>query len=90
MDVESITDIKKNCTLFQLFIPHLYDLEQYAQTNWHGKFRACIYKRFWRPGIDSEESIPAGWESIPGLLKRPTNTGSGSDILINHLFLPAL
>jgi hypothetical protein len=24
-----------------------------------------------------KESIPAGWESIPGLLKRFTNTGSG-------------
>jgi hypothetical protein len=28
------------------------------------------------PGIDSEGSIPPGWESIPGLLKRFTNTGS--------------
>jgi hypothetical protein len=25
-----------------------------------------------------QESIPRGWESIPGLLKRPTKTGSGS------------
>jgi hypothetical protein len=29
------------------------------------------------PGIDSEESIPSVWESIPGLLKRFTNTDSG-------------
>jgi hypothetical protein len=28
------------------------------------------------PGIDSEESIQPGWKSIPGLLKRLTNTGS--------------
>ncbi len=27
------------------------------------------------PGIDSKESIPPGWESIPGLL---TNSGSDS------------
>ncbi len=25
----------------------------------------------------AQESIPPGWESIPGLLKRFTNTGSG-------------
>ncbi len=29
--------------------------------------------------IDSEESIPPGWESIPGLLKRFTNTGSACE-----------
>ncbi len=34
--------------------------------------RACICKRFW-----SQESIPPGWESIPGLLKRFSNSGSG-------------
>ncbi len=39
--------------------------------------RARIFKRLRSPGIDSEESIPPGWESIPGLLKRFTNTGSG-------------
>jgi hypothetical protein len=33
-------------------------------------------KRLKIPGIDSEESFPSGWESIPGLLKRFTNTGS--------------
>ncbi len=53
---------------------------------------ARICKRLWSPGIDSEESIPPayaawragttnrvavpGWESISGLLKRFTNTGS--------------
>jgi hypothetical protein len=57
---------------------------------WTVIFRIC--KRLRSPGIDSEESIPpafvawwAGkpkrdvvpvWESIPGLLKRFTNTGS--------------
>ncbi len=30
------------------------------------------------PGIDSKESIPPDWESVPGLLKRSTNTGSGA------------
>jgi hypothetical protein len=56
------------------------------------QFRARIYKRFRRPGIDSEDSIPPayvawragttnrvvvpGWESNPGLLKRFTNTVS--------------
>jgi hypothetical protein len=42
------------------------------------QIRARISKRLWIPGIDSEESIPLGWESIPGLLKTPTNTGQGS------------
>ncbi len=53
---------------------------------------ARICKRLWSPGIDFEESVPPayaawragttnrvavpGWESIPGLLKRFTNTGS--------------
>jgi hypothetical protein len=39
--------------------------------------RARIFKRLWSPGINSEESILPGWESIPGLLKRIANTGSG-------------
>ncbi len=30
--------------------------------------RARIYKRFRSPRTDSEESIPPGWESIPGEL----------------------
>ncbi len=38
--------------------------------------RARICKCLWSPGIDSEESISPGWESILGLLKRSTNTGS--------------
>ncbi len=37
---------------------------------------ACICKRLWSPGIDSEELIPPVWESDPGLLKRSTNTGA--------------
>jgi hypothetical protein len=28
----------------------------------------------------AQESIPPGWESIPGLLKRFTNTGSGIQV----------
>ncbi len=39
--------------------------------------RAPVCKRLRSPRIDSEESIPPGWESIPGLLKRFTNKGSG-------------
>ncbi len=31
--------------------------------------RASICERYWSPGIDSEEWIPPGWESIPGFLK---------------------
>jgi hypothetical protein len=37
----------------------------------------------WRLGIYSGESIPTGWESVPGLLKRFTN--SGSDIPISSV-----
>jgi len=40
--------------------------------------RNSICKRLWSPGFDSEESISPGWESIPGLLKRSTNMGSGN------------
>ncbi len=39
--------------------------------------RARIYKRLRSPGIDSKESIPPDWESIPELLKKFTNSGSG-------------
>ncbi len=38
------------------------------------KARTC--KRLKNPAIDSEESFLPGWESIPGLLKRFTNTSS--------------
>jgi hypothetical protein len=31
--------------------------------------RAGICKRLWSPGLDSEESIPPGWELIPGLFE---------------------
>jgi hypothetical protein len=33
------------------------------------------------PGIDSEESIPPGWESTPGLVIRVTNAGSVPSLL---------
>ncbi len=36
-----------------------------------------IGKSLRSPGIDSEEPIPPGWESVTGLLNRFTNTGSG-------------
>jgi len=39
--------------------------------------RARICKRLRIPEIDYKEYIPPGWELIPGLLKRFTNTGSG-------------
>jgi hypothetical protein len=39
--------------------------------------RARICKSLRMPEIDSGESILPGWESIPGLLKRFTNTGTG-------------
>jgi hypothetical protein len=47
-------------------------------------YSACICKRLGSPGIDSEESVPPGlgWESILGLLKSFTNTGS----VINDVF----
>jgi hypothetical protein len=35
------------------------------------------FKRLGSSGIDSEESISPGWESITGILKRCTSTGSG-------------
>ncbi len=39
------------------------------------EYGARIWKRLRRPGIDYEDSIQPDWESIPGLLKRHTNTG---------------
>jgi hypothetical protein len=42
---------------------------------------------FMEPGIDSEGSIPPGWESIPELLKRFTNTGSAGYICGWNRFL---
>jgi len=62
---------------------------------------ACNCKRFWSPGIDSaslcslarklgSRTGPTGWESIPVLLKRSTNTSSGLFSYIwwrrNHFF----
>jgi hypothetical protein len=43
--------------------------------------RAQICKRVRIPEIDYKESIPPGWESFPGLLKRFTNTGSDISLL---------
>jgi hypothetical protein len=37
--------------------------------------RAHVCKRVRSPGFDSEESSLPGWELIPELLKRFTNTG---------------
>ncbi len=39
-------------------------------------FRARICKSLWSPKKYTKESIPQGWESIPGLLKRFSNMGS--------------
>jgi hypothetical protein len=39
-----------------------------------------IFKILKSPGIDSKELTPPGWESIPGLLKRFTKSGS---VLLN-------
>ncbi len=41
---------------------------------------------FQSPGIDCKKSIPPGWESIPGLFKRFTN--SGSDHCFIFTFMP--
>jgi hypothetical protein len=35
----------------------------------HNNQRARIFKLVWSPVIDSEESNPPGWESLPGSLK---------------------
>jgi hypothetical protein len=56
-------------------------------------FRARICKRIWSPGIDSASpmypggpvqqiGLSPGWESIPGVLKMLTNTGSVHDITV--------
>jgi hypothetical protein len=42
-------------------------------------FHLFVWQRLWSPKIDFEESIPPGWESIPGLL----NTGSGQAKLVH-------
>jgi hypothetical protein len=41
-----------------------------------GKEDGGSFGRELSPGIDSKESIPSDWKSIPGLLKRFTNSGS--------------
>ncbi len=46
--------------------------------------RARICKRWRRTGIDPKEYISPGWESIPGLLAKFTNTGS----VVWAFFLP--
>jgi hypothetical protein len=42
--------------------------------------RDSFFKFLRSPGFDSKETIPPGWESIPGLLKRFTNTGSSGPV----------
>jgi hypothetical protein len=46
-----------------------------------------ICKRLRCPGINAKESIPPGWESIPELFNRFTNTGSGlfHHVLVNFM-----
>ncbi len=41
------------------------------------------YRALRGTGIDSKESIPPEWGSIPGLLKKFTNSGSGYECLIS-------
>jgi hypothetical protein len=69
-----------------------------VRSSWEGRARIC--KRIRSPGIDSAKlfslagnyvkkscrTLPPGWESIPGLLKRFTNTGS--DTLAQFLLYP--
>jgi hypothetical protein len=45
------------------------------------QIRARISKRLRIPGIDSKESIPPDWKSIPGLLKKVYIYGSGQLLL---------
>ncbi len=42
--------------------------------------RDSFFKLLRSPGFDSKETIPPGWESIPGLLKRFTNRGSSGPV----------
>jgi hypothetical protein len=44
--------------------------------SWDPANQDRLCKRLRRPGIDSE--APPGWESIPGLIRRLTNTDSES------------
>ncbi len=72
--------------------PSINAAELSKKTSPAAKSRARIFKRLRSPGIDPKESIPPawgryvkyncctgppGWESIPGLLRRFTNTVSG-------------
>jgi hypothetical protein len=58
------TFLEKNSFLVDTFIAS--DCDQQF------KIRARICKRLRSIGIDSKQSIPPGWESIPGLLKKFT------------------
>jgi hypothetical protein len=53
------------------------------------EIRARICKRLRRPGIDYEEPIPPGWDSIPGLFKRFKIPASDRRLLSNHWNHPA-
>ncbi len=52
-------------------------LSQHTTESW-----ARICKRLRSPEIDSKKSIPPGWESIPGFLKRFTNLGSDNPCVV--------
>jgi len=48
-----------------------YNYGQHAWASFPVRARICrICKLFSGPGIDSNEAIPPGWESIPGLFER--------------------
>jgi hypothetical protein len=70
-----------------------YNYGQHAWASFPVRARTC--KLFSGPGIDSKEAIPPGWESIPGLFKRVTNSGSGSLVFSSiadspRVFIPRL
>ncbi len=55
-----------------------------TSTKWTEQNRARICKRLRSPGIDSNQSIPPGRESILGLLIRFTNLGSVQVLFCNR------
>ncbi len=61
-----------SCNIFENIWFSCYQKLRSSQDN-----ETVFCKLLRSPGIVSEESIPPGWVSIPGLLIRFTNTGSG-------------
>jgi hypothetical protein len=63
------------CELFSKIIFVFYTGAN-SQGTAHASAKARICKSLRSSGIDSRESTPLVWESIPGLLKKFTNSGS--------------